>query len=294
MPNYYPDFSGLNDAVKAASIGARNQALIQALNSLRSIPGIAAKVPGDWARAYAGVMVLKYSQDGTPTDVTPDVTGSGITVPNAVLSKAINDVSDLIDQAEDYRSVWSPSDMEYAGKMNMNTLKIVPAESVLAVIPYYDDSSKRLLLCTNRGSVYFKVGDASAVVDSTAMLFSTYTDDPKNAVGHYEIISLMYRYDSDRMCAIRGTIEVQSGGYSFNMQRVIWTGPGSQIYTQTVTGPYRSYPTTTDGVVWVATSSQNYVSLPDIQVTVPGDHFVAEAFDNFHAVLDELNSLASN
>lgn len=105
MSTYYKDFASLNTSL--TNLG-QSQNLIRIQTCMAkalNISALASKLPSDWARSYAGVMVLKYDAGGNPTDVTPTVTGSGITIPDSILCKALSDVDSDLNQIKADREV---------------------------------------------------------------------------------------------------------------------------------------------------------------------------------------------
>lgn len=82
----YKSFSNLNTAVSQFSIDPAFTFIQRIRDDLEVMANLAKTLPIDWARSYAGVMVLKYATDGTPSDVTDTVTVNGADAPNSLIS----------------------------------------------------------------------------------------------------------------------------------------------------------------------------------------------------------------
>lgn len=103
MSQNYKDFSSLNQHLAENPTPSCFNNLLRFMNLVGNFKtsSQASKLPVDWSRAYAGVMVLKYASDGTPTDVTSDVTGNGLTVPDCEIARVKANADDLMNQIEE-------------------------------------------------------------------------------------------------------------------------------------------------------------------------------------------------
>lgn len=122
----YKDFSQLNAAVSQCTLDPVVSVINRVNTEMSEMFQMGKSLPVDWARAYAGVMVLKYASDGTPTDVTDTVTVHGSDAPNSLITDVKRRFYDVYDRYEQDISMLNES-------IPISTIK-----KVADILPYVD------------------------------------------------------------------------------------------------------------------------------------------------------------
>lgn len=109
----YKDFSNLNAATSAAVLDPRTNVLKRIFDEDESLVSMAKDIPTSWGRSYSSVMILKYDQNGNPSDVTDTTVPNAPSVPNSLISDLKRRFNNLfLQRRNDQSACGSPESQE--------------------------------------------------------------------------------------------------------------------------------------------------------------------------------------
>lgn len=244
----YKDFSQLNAAVSQYRLHPNYAVISRILNEVSEFSSIAKSIPVDWARAYAGVMVLKYASDGTPTDVTDTVTVNGVNAPDSLIADLKRRFYDVYNRYSQDKSLLS---RQYPVTFNIKPMVLAPESSgeVLLMKCPLGSSGKALDVGHSDEGYWFRVNNTEVnpqkFIDNTACFgsFSIKSDPDSNTYRILFNLCLKYGTNNRQLtseCVI--TLNQDSGHtYSLNHNSAL-----SNLNVGASTWGYYSYLVQTD------------------------------------------------
>lgn len=91
----YKNFQNLNSEVSSYAPSADLSILNNCESLTQEAVKIASDLPGNWSRNYSSIMIMKYDDQGNPSDVTDTVAPNAPSTVNALISSAISKVKQL-------------------------------------------------------------------------------------------------------------------------------------------------------------------------------------------------------
>lgn len=246
----YKDFSQLNTAVSQFSLDPSLSILRRIDAEITEMANMAKALPIDWARAYAGVMVLKYASDGTPTDVTDSVTLNGVQAPNSLISDIKRRFYTIYN---DYKKDLQAFDSLYNVSVGVSMPDLLPTIDFSRDIEFVT-----LKLATNHN---FTIGHDSdgyyCIFNVTSIPSTVINDDCRgsfsfvaSSVAYTIYVNINAKFNNNNRTNISGTVTVTPGSSSsnINLNLTIRNMNGVGILDSSVHGS-------------VANGSKQYVSL---------------------------------
>lgn len=226
----YKDFSQLNAAVSQYRLDPDANIIRRIVSEIEEMGNIARSLPVDWARAYAGVMVLKYASDGTPTDVTESVTVNGVNAPDSLISDLKRRFYDI------YNSYLKDVD-------EFNRNKLITVDNYIGnALPLADFPGSYTFATVGCGNYTFNIGlDASSLyIKFDATPFSTVSINenkcrgfaayyPSNTSKKVVEFNLLIKWDIDAvMRYLSGKVVLYINSSNFELESDIVYGEPEQ------------------------------------------------------------------
>lgn len=193
----YKSFADLNSAMASFSIDPIYEMFNRIYREIEGMSSLAKSIPVDWARAYAGVMVLKYASDGTPTDVTDTVAVNGIDAPNSLISDLKRRFYTIYDQYVKDKAAFASTYPMSAQIAAFDLAQTTQAGDLLAAVNL--SSNTYVEIGTTSGSDYITVrtGQAPSIPNSIFSIMSgTITGTAKFAVNWQTISKTNHKWSA--------------------------------------------------------------------------------------------------